>query len=314
VKLTPLASTLGANDGDYVLMSIIVLLMPFLLQRSLHSLRYNCYFGFLSVMVLCFALCRGALLKLNAAAPDVDATGSAFELDYFKIPSVQELLFSFPIVTCSFLCHFNVNSIQNALHEPTRQRMQNLLQYAISTCFIIMYLLGLGGYLYAGEAVDGNILNNVPIGTNASGQENDQIWLFTLGRLGIGLTIVLALPLMALPCRDSLLEIVDVWFHRSHHRLGNSTHSIDYEEGWCWNLFHICNRNESMDDAAITTEDEVLEEVAPHERTSLILRHEPIQKDYIFRNTFAHFSSTMLIIAICYFGAVSVRGVAYVWR
>jgi hypothetical protein len=78
----------------------------------------------------------------------------------------------------------------------------------------------------------------------------------------------------------------------------------------------------------VATQDEVLEEIVPtHEeaaasaaetrllpRTSLILRHEPIQKDYVFRNTCAHFGSTLLIIGICYCGAVLVRGVAYVWR
>jgi hypothetical protein len=263
VKLTPLASILGANDGDYVLLSIIVLLMPFLLQRSLHALRYNCYFGFMSVMMLCLALGRGALLRLNEGVSDVNTMDSApFEIEYFKIPSVQEILFSFPIVTCSFLCHFNVNSIQNSLREPTRQRIQNLLQYAISTCFVIMYLLGLGGYLYAGNQVDGNVLNNVPIGIDATDEDNEQIWLFTVGRLGIGLTIVLALPLMALPCRDSLLEIVDVSFHRSHHRLGNSTHNKEYEFQYCWNLFHACNRNESIEDAAIATEVSLLDFLA----------------------------------------------------
>lgn len=75
----------------------------------------------------------------------------------------------------------------------------------------------------------------------------------------------------------------------------------------------------------ITDQDEVLEEVSTqHEtstdetrllpRTSLIIRHDPIQRDYIFRNVFAHYGSTLLIIGVCYCGAVLVRGVAYVWR
>lgn len=249
VMITPLASSLAANDGDYVLLSIIVLLLPFLCQRSLHALRYNCYFGFMSVMVLCFALGRGAFHRMNTTTSPDSESENAVKIDFFKIPSLQELLFSFPIVTCSFLCHFNVNSIQNALDFPTRQRMQNLLQYAITICFFIMYLLGLGGYLYAGQAVEGNILLNVPIGSDAPNEDNEQIWLFTAGRLGIGLTIVLALPLMVLPCRDSLLEIIDVWFHRTHHRGKQGE-----EEQCCWSLFHSCNRNESVEDATITAE------------------------------------------------------------
>ena len=69
VLLTPLASTLGSNDGDYVLMGFVVLLMPFVFQRSLHALRYNCYVGFISVMILCFALWRGALLRKHDVKP-----------------------------------------------------------------------------------------------------------------------------------------------------------------------------------------------------------------------------------------------------
>jgi len=254
VLLTPLASTLGSNDGDYVLMGFVVLLMPFVFQRSLHALRYNCYVGFISVMILCFALWRGALLRKNDVKPQHggDENDETYEIEYFKIPTIQDVLFSFPIVTCAFLCHFNVNSIQNSLSKPTRQRMQRLLQYTIITCFAVMYLLGLGGYLYAGKAVQGNILLNVPIG-NDTNQDETQIWLFTAGRIGIGLTITLALPLMALPCRDSLLEIIDVWFHRSHHRSSDSTRRVEKEQ-CCWSIFRSFNRSETMQDATITTE------------------------------------------------------------
>jgi len=185
-----------------------------------------------------------------------------------------------------------------------------------------MYAIGFCGYLYAGGAVEGNILLNVPIGVNQE-EDNEQIWLFTAGRIGIGVTITLAMPLMALPCRDSLLEIIDVWFHRSHHRSGTSAHQKVNDGQSCWNLFHTFNRSETILDAAITTEDEVVEEVLPHvsitddsrllSGTSLIRRHDPIQRDYIFRNLCVHYFSTLLIITVCYFGAVLVRGVAYVW-
>lgn len=250
VMLTPLASRLGFDNGDYVLLGIIVLLLPFLFQRSLHALRYNCYVGFTSVLILCIALGRGALRKMFMANVH---DGYVFEIEYFKIPTMQEVLFSFPIVTCSFLCHFNVNSIQNALSQPTRKRMKHLLQYATVACCLLMYGIGFFGYLYAGGAAEGNILLNVPIGVNQE-EDNEQIWLFTAGRIGIGVTITLAMPLMALPCRDSLLEIIDVWFHRSHHRSGAFDHRNVTEGQSCWNLFHTFNRNKTVQDAAITTE------------------------------------------------------------
>mmetsp|Transcript_9177 Transcript_9177/g.13839 ORF Transcript_9177/g.13839 Transcript_9177/m.13839 type:complete len:260 (-) Transcript_9177:92-871(-) len=50
-------------DGDRMLMGIIVVLLPFLFQRSLHALRWNCYIGFGSILVLCVALCRGGFQR-----------------------------------------------------------------------------------------------------------------------------------------------------------------------------------------------------------------------------------------------------------
>lgn len=77
----------------------------------------------------------------------------------------------------------------------------------------------------------------------------------------------------------------------------------------------------------ITTEDELVEivgnreefsqELEVNERSTIhrteLIRHDPIQRDYIFQNTLAHYGSTVLITVICYFGAVCVEGVATVW-
>lgn len=318
-------------NGDYVLMGIIGIMLPFLIQRSLHALRWNCYIGFASVSILTLALCRGGLQRLydNIIADDDDTNQQDdFTIHFFKVPSVEEILFSFPIVTCSFLCHFNIIAIQNALSVPTRQRMQTLIGYAVGSCFLLMYSLGLGGYLFAGESIQGNVLLNVPM-SKGDGEDEGEFWLFLFGRIGTGVAIMLAMPLMALPCREALLEVVDVWFHDSHHRRGDVDNGgADADEtSWCWRLFHRCNKDETTQDRSIATEDEI-QEILPtasedelvdgedsilKPRASLLIRNEPIQKDYIFRNSFVHYGSTILIIAMCYSGAVIVRGVAFVW-
>lgn len=144
-------------------------------------------------------------------------------------------------------------------------------------------------------------------------------------RIGCGVTIMLASPLMILPCRDSLLEVVDVWFHHSHHSNSNSSPN---EEQYCWRVLHrLNNKYEKVEDAFLTTEDEVNEiqpeemdgETRPRTRSrgnsinSIIVRDEPIQHDYIFRNAVMHYASTLLICSGCYFAAVAVSGVAVVW-
>lgn len=253
---------------DAVLLVIFVLLSPFLVQRTLHALRFNCYIGFCSVSILCFALCQHALLSFGVGDGSDADTGTIDEgtladndIRFAVLPNIEDVLFAFPIIMLSFLCHFNVVPIQEALIRPSRKRMECVISTAIGACFFLMYLFGLGGYLYAGSKTQGNILLNV-----------SDDWIFLLGRFGCGITLVLASPLMLLPCRESVLEVLDVYFH---------------------------------------TEDEVAE-IHVGERTSL-LRHDPIQKDRVFRNPVVHYGSTLLIVVACYVGAVAVDGVAIVW-
>lgn len=314
-------------NGDYVLLGIVVFLLPCLFQRSLHALRYLNYVGSASIFILCLALCRGGYQRINDESSRLSAWD---DIEIFKVPSLQDILFSFPIVMLSFLCHFNIISIQNALRQPTRQRTRQMIQYALMASFLLMYLFGLGGYLYAGRKTQGNILRNVKVG-RVEGEDVEEYYLFLLGRIGIGLTIMLAMPLMLLPCREALLEVVDIYFHHSHHRSSgnndglsnvNITSNIE-EDNSCWKIFHRLNKAETEYDAIITTEDEVKEIIPPpvsemgprrlSRPSLLVIRHDPIQSDYIFRNTALHYGSTLLITITCYLGAVAVQGVAVIW-
>lgn len=307
-------------DGDQILLAITVILLPFIFQRSLHALRWNCYVGSTSIFVLCIALNRGGWQR------SIMESSTGFTIEFFKIPSTQDILFSFPITTCAFLCQFNIIAVQNSLSRPTRERTKQVIRYAIGASFALMYMFGLGGYLYAGNNPRGNILLNIPISRQA-GEDEGEYLLFLLGRIGSGLTIMLAMPMMALPCREALLEVLDVWYHRSHHltniMIGNvSVARTDNIEKCQWNVFHWCNTtSESVQDAPIVMEDEVTEilpdsteaEGVHFRRSSILIRHEPIQNDYIFRNALAHYGSSLMIISTCYLGAVAVNGVDVVW-
>jgi amino acid permease len=66
-----------------------------------------------------------------------------------------------------------------------------------------MYLFGLGGYAYAGKDTEGNILLNIA-------NRNDD-WMLVLGRIGVGVNLMVATPMMALPCRENLLEVVEIF-------------------------------------------------------------------------------------------------------
>lgn len=181
--LVPDASSL---NGNLVLLCILLLLSPFLVQRTLYALRFNCYVGFCSVSILCIALCHHGFFGSSDSVL-MDETDDEYDdgdddeiaMLYFTT-NFSDTLFAFPIIMLAFLSHFNVIPIQGALIRPTRTRMGFVVNAAVGACFTLMYLFGLGGYAYAGPETKGNILLNV---STISGD-----WMFLLGRIGCGIT------------------------------------------------------------------------------------------------------------------------------
>jgi hypothetical protein len=332
-------------------------MLPFFFRRSLHALSWNCYVGSASIFVLCVALNLGGWQRRRRRRGQIDGGGGGgddrggrFDVEYFKMPSAGDAMFAIPIVMLSFLCHFNVLAIQNALRRPTRERMRSLIRRATFACFALMYALGFGGYYYAGSETQGNILLNVPTsrrhagGGGGDGDEDEdehdddragEYYLFLLGRIGCGTTLMLAMPMMALPCREALLEVVDVRFQRSH-RTNNSDVVVsgisddddvgggttagggNEEGGSSWKLLRRWDKYETVRDASTFAEDEIVEippiSCSPPTRPSTVpIRRAPIQGDHVFRNSLAHYGSTLAIVVACYVSAVAVSGVAVVW-
>lgn len=193
-----LGRTNGGVSSDRVLMGFMIFLLPFLFQRSLHALKWNCYIGFASIIILCTALCRGGFQRqyIHHGGTDEMLDDDTYNIEWFKVPSVQDALFSFPIVMLAFLCQFNVLSIQNTLQRPTRQRMAQVIGMSVGASLILMYLFGLGGYMMYGSKIQGNVLLNISI-DKSSYADKGLYWLFFLGRIGCGTTIALALPLVS---------------------------------------------------------------------------------------------------------------------
>ena len=280
---TPLVQLLLPQvSGDVVLLVIIITMSPCLVQRTLHALRFNCYIGFGSVSLLCVALLHHAAIAIltmqhGAAYPVTTTTTETTHLKYYP-ESFADALFAFPIITLSFLSAFNVLSIQNALMKPTPERIQSVVNFAVTSCFILMYCFGLGGYLYAQEETKGNIL------LNCNNYKED--WMFLVGRVGCGITIMLALGMMMLPCRDSLLEVVDLVLVT---RLA----------------------------AAASLRSASLHSSSIGEHTVLLgndtIRTTPPQRASIQDNLLVHYASTFGIEFTTYMGAVVAPGVAIVW-
>uniref|UniRef100_A0A7S4AYE5 Amino acid transporter transmembrane domain-containing protein n=1 Tax=Pseudo-nitzschia australis TaxID=44445 RepID=A0A7S4AYE5_9STRA len=277
-----------APNDELVLAAIIVLIVPFLVQKSLYALRFNCYVGFVSVSILCFALVRHAWTA--AVWPDPILWSTNFE----------DILIAFPIISLSFLGIFNVLPIQNALVTPSRSRILFVVDGAISTVLVISLLFGLAGYLLAGSKTDGNILNNCDTANNLN---------LLLGQMGCGTMVVLAIPIMTIPCRSSLLEVLDV--------LVNGPHITPVEMEETEKLPLIASDANSNDnnynatDTASDQQNQQKEQTAGEGKKST--NQNKLRKVNITDNAFIHYASTFFIFASCYMVAIRVPGVAVVW-
>ena len=295
VTLTSAATTLSslqeAQDaawGPYVLIGIVVFMSPFLVQRSLHALRFNCYIGFASVSMLCLALCHHALSSSATGDNSSTTANVLWTQDFWLAPpeSIQDVITAFPILMLSFLCHFNVNPIQKALIHPTPVRVNGVIHGAMFACSLLMTIFGVAGYAYVvgsekkiSAVVQGNILLNCEEEQQSSPGVDLLLWL---GRVGCGITIMLAMAMMLLPCRDSLLEVLDI-------------------------ISCAGTSKDRQNDNAIVSEDTPL--VGLSQEGGKVIRKLPSLSEI----PTVHYGSTLLIVVVCYVSAVKAPGVAIVW-
>mmetsp|Transcript_18741 Transcript_18741/g.23012 ORF Transcript_18741/g.23012 Transcript_18741/m.23012 type:complete len:464 (-) Transcript_18741:142-1533(-) len=252
-------------SGDTVLLIMIALVSPFFLKHDLHSLRYNCYVGFFSITILAFALVTRAV-QTNLNHPDLFGNEATFVTS-----DPYNALYVFPIISFSYISQFNVISVQSALVNPTKERTKTVMNSSILICFILTFVFGVAGYLVNYDGTKGNILLNF--------DESDKF--VNMGRLGSGITLTLAMPMICLPCRESFLGFLGkyrAWREeRKQKRLGE-----------CLPLVVI-------DTAYIEQESSNKEE--------------PLQNGM----DLLHIFSSLAIISTCYIAAVSTQRVSTVW-
>jgi amino acid permease len=277
---TPIVQLIRPDmTGNIVLAFILLLLSPFFVQRTLHALRFNCYIGLASVLLLCIALLHHALVRKN--------TSSSLTPLQLGPKSFGDVLYAFPIITLSFLSSFNVLPIQNALRNPTPERIHAVIDTAVLLCFLVMFLLGLGGYAYARDKTQGNIL------LNCNSSEDNKDWVMILGRIGFGITIMFAMGMMIIPCRDCCFQVL----HQLHPvpSVEEASHGLNKDFA---DDDHFCGeQSELLVSNSITSPDQ--------DQTGLDKQRE---------NRFIwHYGLTLVIVLITYLGAALAPGVAIVW-
>ncbi|CAM9315807.1 unnamed protein product [Ascophyllum nodosum] len=184
---------LDGRGRTQVLLVALGVVFPVCLVKDLHALRHFCYVGFASAIVLTAAITYRSIeandnnpearlgLKLTA-----DSWGDVFE--------------AFPILSLAYMCHFNILSVHSQFVKPTRERLKGIIHGTVGLSSILYITFGLGGYVYAYQDTQDDILLNF--------DPSDRV--IVLGRLGMGLTMLVAISLMVLPCRDIMYTLLAV--------------------------------------------------------------------------------------------------------
>ncbi|GAB9469893.1 hypothetical protein Gpo141_00007156 [Globisporangium polare] len=194
------ARAISVVEQNVLTIVCIALVSPVLFARSMDALRYTSIFSLCSVFLLAIAITIRAVKSLES--PDGNVAVMNTEPVSIKLfPSDwRDPVFAFPIISISFLCHFNVLPVYRELHKPTRHRLKKIVSATMFSTWAFYMVVATMGYLFAYQLPGGvkdDILNNFTI--------NDS--LINVGRLGLLMTIMMNLPLIMQPCRMNTIRL-----------------------------------------------------------------------------------------------------------
>eukprot|EP00622_Pseudochattonella_farcimen_P005474 FR741098.1.p1 GENE.FR741098.1~~FR741098.1.p1 ORF type:complete len:286 (+),score=6.30 FR741098.1:3-860(+) len=129
---------------------------------------------------------------------DSDGWHEAIQLVKLWPESLSDVLISFPVITLSYLCHFNALSMHAELTEPTRPRLKQVIFASIGISTFVYICFGITGYLWAGHAVNGDILNDF----------SPKDPMVSFGRVGLMIAVSCNIPLFVLPARDIIFGLL----------------------------------------------------------------------------------------------------------
>ncbi|KAG5175402.1 transmembrane amino acid transporter protein-domain-containing protein [Tribonema minus] len=271
------------EESNWVLVGCLIATLPACLAKSLHALRHMCYVGFFSALVLTVAI-GYRCFEYNTEHPEARKQAVAFT------SNASQILGAFPIMSLAFMCQFNILSVHASLVNPTRERLKGIIHSSLGAGGSIYLALGFLGYFYAyGNTQDDILLNFAP-------SDKVVVW----GRLGLGITMLVAIPMLLLPCRDAfeelasqLYEVVTAKFSARKTTPLISGNGASSSRGNYSSLNGELGATGSFDTSSMDA------------NVAAALRR--------VMKAARHFMTTVGLMIFCLFFAVSIPGVALVW-
>jgi len=319
IFLVPLTTDPNIIDRALVIVVAFVL-FPLSLYRELHRLRYAAFTSFLG------ALCVALLFAYRAWPAVYQNDQTLNDLVSILGPSDpyastwMKALEALPIMSCAFLCQFNVLSVHGRLSAPTRPRLKRLLHIAVGIAFLFYVLFGISGQIVCADTPDAIAQDALSCLSYNDGKKNNQKnerpdIILALAGGAFGISIMMNTPALIIPLRDSLLLLfaktsAALSTRRGHRRwnprdgesvpLANIA-EVDYESGDSTKA-GVKKKNYSAHD----NEEKQISTEQHHDEVSRL----PAQT---LAATARHFFLTLSIVVVVIICAQNVPGVASVW-
>jgi amino acid permease len=189
----------------------------------------------------------------------------------------------------------SASSVHGALINPNRERVQFVINVSLMAAFIVTYIFGVVGYLYAYDDTKGNILLNF--------DPKDSVIL--LGRIGYGVTLMAAIPMVTVPCRDAFLSLVpqySAWKYQRSVYLGHDNYQPQEHAV-------VLQENKLSESTALLRKESDYETASPLKKTL----NSSKKQDDVMNNKVSFYFATSIILLFAFFGATFAPGVATVW-
>ena len=203
----------------------IICVSPFCYMRQIGALKYTSIISITSVIILTIIITSKTLINFNSEhmiyyIDNGESHSFMINTEIKLWPNKwDDVIYVFPVFGISFLCHFNIPQVHSELTRPTRKRMRKVLISVVISCFILYCIISFFGYFYSFKYTCGNILLNY--------RQDDPV--VTFGRLCLGFVILFTFPLLILPARTSLHNILNQIFNCQSMNLNKETHSENEE-------------------------------------------------------------------------------------
>ncbi|KAL3824013.1 hypothetical protein ACJIZ3_020042 [Penstemon smallii] len=183
------------NGRFFVLVAITLgVFTPLACFKRIHSLRHTSAVAVLLAFVFLIITAGVVIVKgcigtiaMPRLLPDVS-----------DLNSIWALFTVVPVLVTAYVCHFNVQSIENELEHPSE--IKSVVRTSLALCSAIYIAISLFGFLLFGDSTLDDVLANfdTDLGIPFSSQLNDAV------RVSYALHLMLVFPIIFHPLRVNL--------------------------------------------------------------------------------------------------------------